>query len=99
MNTITDKSKIEQILQGFMLALEKQSVPFLHEIKLAGETEWNGKQISKGGLIIVGARPMSAVTFCETGEKKYNLTNSDSNYTRTIGQIRLQDIEAIVVRP
>jgi hypothetical protein len=68
-------------------------IPAIHSVK---GFAWNGSA-HPGGLVIEGARPMSAATNCESGEKTYSLTNSDSGYTRSIGGIRLSDIAYIEV--
>lgn len=95
MQKITDKEKIEQTLRAYMLSPLKQSAPFLVEIRVVPGADWNGWKVPRGGLIIEGARPMGLATFCDTGDKFFTLTNSDSGYTRSIGRVRLRDIQFV----
>jgi hypothetical protein len=56
---------------------------------------WNGWEVTAGGLSIEGARPCAAARFLESGEVRYTLTNSDSRYTRPIGNVDLSTIASI----
>lgn len=95
MQKFTDRADVERTMQAFMLNSPVRKTPFLFEIRVAAGAYWNGNKIGRGGLIIEGARPIGAITECDTCEKTYSLSNSDSNYTRTIGQVRLQDISSL----
>lgn len=95
MQKITDPSKIRQVLRDYMLQPAKQSAPFLVEIRVGAGADWNGWKVPPGGLIIEGARPMSCFTEGDTGDQVFTLTNSDSDYCRPIGQVRLADVQLV----
>ena len=92
---ITDKARIEEVLRDCMLNPKKRSPEFIPEIRVAAGAQWGTRTVGLGGLIIEGARPMGLVTHCDTGEKVFSLTNSDSGYTRLIGQVKLSEIVSI----
>jgi len=95
--TITDKEVILETMRGYALAPKKQKASLMVEIRVVAGASWNGKKIGPGGLIIEGPRPISVVRHCDTGDTVFNISNSDSDYTRTIGQVRLADIKSITV--
>lgn len=94
MTTITDQARIKETLHAYMLKPGEQRAPFLVQIRTKRDITWNGRPCPPG-IIIEGPRPISCVTHCDTGDVVYNLSNSDSNYRQTIGQVRLADIEFI----
>ena len=90
---ITDRQQIRDTLRAFMLKPQEQRAPFVAEIKAARGVLWNG-HVYQGGLVVEGARPLS----CATGpdnDPVFCLTNSDSDYCRTIGTLKLSDIVSI----
>lgn len=97
MQTILDKEKILEVMRGFIREPKKQSAEFLYEIRVAPGAVWNGKTVTPGGLHIVGARPVTLVSTPPTGEHLFDLSNSDSGYTRSIGRVRLADIVSITL--
>lgn len=90
---ITGQAEIKQALRDHMLRPNEQRAPFLATIRLAGGSDYQGRKVNQGGLIIEGARPLGASL--SEKEDRFTLTNSDSNYHLPIGDIRLADIEYI----
>jgi hypothetical protein len=97
MRTITDKEQILEVLRGFIRKPKEQGAEFLYEICVAPGAVWNGWTVTPGGLQVIGARPFTLVSTPPTGEHLFDLTNSDSGYQRSIGQVRLADITSITL--
>lgn len=95
MQTILGQEKILEVMRGFIREPKAQSAEFLYEIRVRPGASWNDWTVTPGGLKIAGARPMSIVSFPQTGEHAIDLTNSDSGYQRRIGRVLLSDIESI----
>ena len=87
---ITKPAKIKEALRAYMLSHTEQEAPFLATIFLRRGAEWNGRKML-GGLIIEGARPLSASTDAK-GQTTFFLTNSDSGYSGLIGSVKDEDI-------
>jgi hypothetical protein len=93
-NVTRDKAVIEARLRAYMNDPGAQPSSSVPGIRLRRGVEWNGR-VFAGGLHVEGARPMSALTDCATGEVTFALTNGDSGYTRPIGSAKLSDVEYI----
>lgn len=100
--TITDRPSIKTVLHAFVLGSEaerqKSNLPsFIPAIYVKPGAEWQGHTVTSGGLIIEGSRPMAVATFHDTGEIRYALTNSDSDYQLPIGYVNLSEITKIEI--
>lgn len=95
MHTVTDKDLIEEVLSNFVRQPHQQRVAFIPQIRVAPGADWNGWEVTQGGLVIEGARPMGMATYFDTGEKMFSLTNSDSGYSKFIGAVKLSDIVSV----
>lgn len=91
---ITDKEEIRRLMDAYMLRPGEQPAPFLASIRVPRGSVWNGRTMSSP-LVIEGPRPLRAVAGEEDGERVYTLTNSDSRYTRAIGDVKLSEIEYV----
>ncbi len=92
-NIITDPERVRKILDGVMRSAQHLPSGFVPYILMMAGIDWNGRKLSST-LTIEGARPLSACTD-GVGRRSYTLTNSDSNYTRSIGTIYLDEIQEI----
>ena len=87
---ITEPAKIKEALRAYMFFHDEQEAPFLATIFQRRGAKWNGRKM-RGGLIIEGARPLSASTDAK-GQTTFFLTNSDSGYSGLIGSVKDVDI-------
>lgn len=86
-NRITDPQKIRTILDGYIKEPRKTKPSFVATIF--------SREHRPGGIIYVGHCPIAA---CQTEEDRiYTLATSDSNYTRSVGTLRLSGIEYVEV--
>lgn len=91
-SSITDPTRFLEILRRYLLEAPTLKPTFIPSISCKRGVVWNGEEI-KGGLTIEGSRPLSICTEGESGEVRITFTNGDSQYTRPIGTVRLDEIE------
>lgn len=97
MQLIVDKDEILEAMRGFIGKRGRRSAELIYQIRVKPGAVWNGWTVTPGGLEVVGARPLSIIGSPPTGEHFFDLTNSDSDYTRAIGRVSLADIESITL--
>lgn len=85
---ITEQGKIAEVLRAHMLRPDEQRAPFLATIF-----------DQQSNIIYEGARPISACTNHEDSSTVFTLSNSDSNYTQSIGSVNLNNIKYVEVLP
>lgn len=86
---ITNKDKIKEVLRDYMLECNNQPAPFVYSISAQSPRH-------RGGIIFEGARPISTCTEIN-GEVTYALSNRDTNFSVSIGTVKLSEIKYIEV--